>query len=216
MSRISISSIPNDTINIPYWRPGKEGSSNQVVVLSEFDQTKNPNVPSCNSMVRMFKNSKFGPSYPINASYVYHGRGQNDPKDILAPELKLSFLAIVYVGVKVDGEWRLHIWQITSSALYKNLLNIATSMDITGGVIGFSKSGNSWSIHPMPKVVVPKEIVDGLMDSVPPLEDIIAMMNDFETTEEIWNYLVQCSNGEAKNKEELMTLFGVGSNVEML
>lgn len=213
--RISISAMPAN--DVTYWRP-VDNSQNIVVMLSRWDATDpEANVPSCNQMVRGFTNSKFGTSYPINFSYPYLGKNKNDPKDILMPELKFSFLSIVYVGVKYsDGNWKTAMWQITSMGMHRQLIMLADSNDITGKAIGVQKSGTAWSPYTASKVKVSDEIVSQLMESVPSLPEIIKSMNFFETSEEIWNYLINCSKGAAKTKEELMTLFGVGSNSELL
>jgi len=215
--RISISTMPVDASNVIYWRP-TENSQNIVIMLSDWDaESPNANVPSSNQMVRGFTNSKFGTSYPINFSYTYLGKNMNDPKDILMPDLKFSFLSIVYVGVKdSENNWKTCVWQITSTSLYRQLIGLAQANDITGKAIGVQKSGTAWSPYTASKVKVYDEIVSQLMESVPTLPDIIKSMNFFETSEEIWNYLISCSKGAAKTKEELMTLFGVGSNSELL
>lgn len=215
--RISISTMPVDANNVTYWRP-VENSQNIVVMLSDWDaESPDANVPSCNQMVRGFTNSKFGTSYPINFSYPYLGKNKNDPKDILMPDLKFSFLSIVYVGVKDgEGNWKTCMWQITSMNMHRQLIGLAQANDITGKAIGVQKSGTAWSPYTAGKVKVSDEIVSQLMESVPTLSDIVKSMNFFETSEEIWNYLIICSKGAAKTKEELMTLFGVGSNSELL
>ena len=213
--RISISTMPANEVT--YWRP-VDNSQNIVVMLSHWDATDpEANVPSCSTMVRGFTNSKFGTSYPINFSYPYLGKNMNDPKDTLMPDLKFSFLSIVYVGVKYsDGNWTTCMWQITSMGLYRQLITLAESNDITGKSIGVTKSGTAWSPYTASKVKVSDEIVSQLMESVPTLPDIIKSMNFFETSDEIWKYLINCSKGSAKTKDELMTLFGVGSNSELL
>jgi len=214
-NRISISSMPTDS-NVAYWRPTDAGQ-NLVVMLSQWD-VDNPgaNVVSSGKMVRGFKNAKFGKAYPMNFSYVSLDT-KDDPRNVLAPELKNSFLAICYVGVKKEDVWQTCMWQVTSQALYKQLINLAASNDITGNVISISKAGNSaWSVIPAPKVKVDTEIVSELMNSVPPLDEIITKMNLFDTENEVWEYLIRCSNGEVNSKEELMTLFGVGNSAELL
>lgn len=210
MSRISISAMPSSaTTN--YWRP-KDSGSNLVVMLSNLDDSHpDKNVPSTNSMCRGFTTSKFGAPAPFNYSYVYLGPKQGDPKDTLFPDSKLSFLAICYVGVKEEDNWNVCQWQITSSALYKQLITLEASNGITGKMIGIQKNGNTWSAFTAARYKIDEAIVSTLMDQVPPLDEILSYMNCFDTADEIWDYLIRSSKGLASTRDELIQLFGVSS-----
>lgn len=187
-----------------FWKP-EEGRDNFVVMLSNPDPDDG-DIAWSSEMVKMFSKSKFGKSYPLNATWVY--TGEDDPKNVLAPELKLQYTGLVMVAYQDGTEWKLGIWQV-SLPVHRSLVTAASVNDIVGKFILVKKEGKSWSVSVAGKMKVPADALK-VAEKIPSKKEQEKIIGVYESSDEVWDMLLQRAN--VSTREELMTLFGKGDS----
>lgn len=193
----------NSGNSVNFYKPNSTGN-NFIVVLNE------PDVDWANSgdVVKMFKVNKFGTAYPINASWVYLGKGQNDPKDVLAPDLKLAFAALIPVAYQENKEWKFGLWQIQSANLFNMLVTLENTNGVVGKVINVVLSGKAWNVMPAGKIVPPSDaVLESFREEVPDTETLFKILGKHEDADSIFE-MILARNG-LSSKDELFALFNI-------
>lgn len=197
-------SVPvNNSGSVTFYKPNSTG--NNFIVVLDLPEV---NWVHCGDMVKMFKVNKYGTAYPINATWAYLGKNQNDPKDILAPDLKLSFAALIPVAYQEGKEWKFGLWQIQSTNLFNMLITLENTNGIVGKVINAVLSGKNWNVMPAGKIVPPSDsILDSFREEVPSTDELFKIIGQHEDSDSVYE-MILTRNG-LSSKEELFALFSI-------
>lgn len=210
MSKFNVGGAPTVAEKSDFWKP-VEGKDNLVVLLSDVDP-ETGNVVWSDSIVKMFQNNKFGKTYPLNASWIYFGKGNGDPRDILAPELALGYSALIMVAYEDSGTWKLGIWQ-ASKAVHRALITANSVNDTKGKYILVKKEGKNWGVTVAGKMKVLPAALE-VANNIPSVDAQGKILGDYESVEDVWEMLRTRAN--VQSNEELLALFGRGSGAELL
>lgn len=187
-----------------FWKP-EDGKDNFVVLLSNPDPDDG-NIAWSAEMVKMFTKSPYGKAYPINATWVY--TGSDDPKNVLAPELKLQYTGLVMVAYQDGGEWKLGVWQV-SMPVHRALATAASVNDVVNKFILVKKEGKNWTVSVAGKMKVPAEALK-VAEKIPSQEEQEKIFGVYENADDVWAMLMERAG--VGSREELMTLFGKGDS----
>lgn len=205
MSKLNFGGTPKtsgDGTN--FWKP-EDGKDNFVVLLSNPDP-EDGDIAWSSEMVKMFTKSPFGKAYPVNATWVYFG--DDDPKNVLAPELKLQYTGLVMVAYQDGGEWKLGVWQV-SMPVHRALATAASVNDVQHKFILVKKEGKTWTVSVAGKMKVPAEALK-VADKIPSQEEQEKIFGVYKSSEAIWEMLME--RADVNSREELMALFGKGDS----
>lgn len=205
MSKLNFGGTPKSVDGgTNFWKP-EDGKDNFVVLLSNPDPDDG-NIAWSAEMVKMFTKSPFGKAYPINATWVYSG--SDDPKNVLAPELKLQYTGLVMVAYQDGGEWKLGVWQV-SMPVHRALATAASVNDVVNKFILVKKEGKNWTVSVAGKMKVPAEALK-VADKIPSQEEQEKIFGVYENADDVWAMLME--RADVDSREELMTLFGKGDS----
>jgi hypothetical protein len=186
-----------------YFQPNKDGSANRVwVIAPDFDHIFN--VPK----VGVFK-----PKGPMNASWVYTGKG--DAADTLG--LKPSSKVFLWVAVKEGDDYVPKLWETTASTL--SIIGTQVNefgFTLKGLMIVVKKEGNRWNVQAAaaPKnVAVKPEKLDELWAQVKEMgldgsdEDKLLEKMGYVPLARQRNWLIE--RGQFANWNTLLKAFGL-------
>lgn len=186
-----------------YFQPTKDGAPNRVwVIAPDFDHIFN-----------VQKVGVFKPKGPMNASWVYTGKG--DAADVLG--LKPSSKIFLWVAVKEGGEYTPKLWETTVSTL--NTISTQVNEfgnDLKGLLIVAKKEGNRWNIQasaPPKNAVVKEEVLGELWSQVSAMkldgsdEDALLEKMGYVPPARQRNWLIE--RGQFANWNALLKAFGL-------
>ncbi len=190
--------------SVNFWKP-EDGKDNFVVLLSNPDPDDG-NIAWSAEMVKMFTKSPYGKAYPINATWVY--TGDEDPKNFIAPELKLQYTGLVMVAYQDGGEWKLGVWQV-SMPVHRALATAASVNDVVNKFILVKKEGKNWTVSVAGKMKVPAEALK-VAEKIPSAAEQEKIFGVYENADDVWAMLME--RASVGSREELLVLFGKGDS----